>query len=494
MKNLPYKYTATFDASIASCKPVDFNSLSTASIDNLRPLLPKGIDFDANADVLGTVFNAAVVNMFNRNGEGINTETARIYTPNFVHKPTNIEHDKAKIIGHIVSAGFSSYPESEVLTEDQIELMDTPFNITLAALVYKYANPAFAELIMRSADPDDPLYKKVSASWEIGYGSYDIALGGDTIDTSTIVSDPEEVESLSKLLLTAGGSGYTSDGTKVSRLIKGEIYPLGIGFTINPAADVEGLVAGLASEKKKKIISQKPTMAVKNKKTTPMDIEKLVLELKTLLTDKKFSDESVASMTSTFTDAIKERDTEFKAEMTKSEEEKEALAKESVELKASVEKLNEEFAKSQKTILDLQAQAAAEAAVTVYNQRMETLDTEFNLEDADREFLATDLKTVEVTDEAFATYKDRLSVLWRGKDKEAKAQFEEEVEKRVAEKLAKASSDNHTTVEKALSAAKEVKTEEAVANSDSSKKDQLEGKTLHEIYKDAFSEENITIS
>jgi hypothetical protein len=490
---LPYKYTAFFDASIASCKPVDFNSISTASIDNLRPLLPDGVDFDANADVLGTVFNAAVVNMFNRNGDGINTETARIYTPNFIHKPTNIEHDKAKIIGHIVNAGFSSYPESEVLSEEQIALMTDPFHITLAALVYKYANPAFAELIMRSTDPHDPLYKKVSASWEIGFASYDIAVGGDTIDTSTIVSDAEEIEVLSKSLRTSGGSGYTSDGVRVSRLIKGEIYPLGIGFTINPAADVEGLITGLASNKKKKIISQNSTTAVKNRKITPMDIEKAILELKTLLTEKKFSEESVASMTSTFTDAIKERDTEYKKELTKSADEKETLATEAKELKASVEKLTEEVKKSQETIAELQAGQAAEAAVVVYNERMETLDKDYELEDEDRAFLATDLKTVAATDEAFAAYTERLAVLWRGKSKEAKAKFEEEVEKRITAKLAQASDPTKSTTEKALADAKEAKAK-ALANSDSSTKDDNQPETMVEKFAEAFSEKNITIS
>lgn len=38
-----------------------------------------------------------------------------------------------------------------------------------------------------------------------------------------------------------GGSGKLDDGSKIYRLLRGDIYPLGIGFTTTPAADVKGL-------------------------------------------------------------------------------------------------------------------------------------------------------------------------------------------------------------------------------------------------------------
>ena len=38
-----------------------------------------------------------------------------------------------------------------------------------------------------------------------------------------------------------GGSGETEEGKKVFRLIIGEVFPLGIGLTMNPAADVSGV-------------------------------------------------------------------------------------------------------------------------------------------------------------------------------------------------------------------------------------------------------------
>jgi len=102
---------------------------------------------------MGVAFNAAVVNVFNRNGDGIDSDTAAKFTNNFIHKPTNIEHDKEKIVGHIASAGFSEYGTNKIIGEESIKNLKKPFNIALGAVVYKSANKAFAMALQRSVDP-----------------------------------------------------------------------------------------------------------------------------------------------------------------------------------------------------------------------------------------------------------------------------------------------------------------------------------------------------
>jgi DNA-binding phage protein len=106
------------------------------------------------------------------------------------------------------------------------------------------------------------------------------------------------------------------DGTRVYRLLKGEIFPLGIGFTTKPAADVEGLYSenvtsknitfkdkrdikayfdiknNIFSKKNDPLISHLHNDDVKNKKETNMDIEQILAELKGLLIEKKFSEEA----------------------------------------------------------------------------------------------------------------------------------------------------------------------------------------------------------
>jgi hypothetical protein len=110
-----HKYTTTFDFEVTACKEIGGIDISNANIDNLKSLIPSSVDLDKNIDLMGVAFNAAVVNEFNRNGDGMSTKTAIDSVQQFVHKPTNIEHDKKKIIGHIVNAGFSDYSDSTIL-------------------------------------------------------------------------------------------------------------------------------------------------------------------------------------------------------------------------------------------------------------------------------------------------------------------------------------------------------------------------------------------
>ena len=95
-----------------------------------------------------------------------------------------IEHKKQRIVGHIVSAGFSGYGDNELLDEEAMEDYRDPFNISLGAVVYRMVDKKFAELLNKSVDPESPMYNQVSASWEIGFNEtrdyiYRGSLSGD---------------------------------------------------------------------------------------------------------------------------------------------------------------------------------------------------------------------------------------------------------------------------------------------------------------------------
>ena len=73
----PYKFKTQFDFEVFATDDLENDlSISVASLDNLKPLIPKGIDLDRNIDLVGAAFNAAIVNRFNRNGDGIDSTTA----------------------------------------------------------------------------------------------------------------------------------------------------------------------------------------------------------------------------------------------------------------------------------------------------------------------------------------------------------------------------------------------------------------------------------
>ena len=496
---MSYKYTTKFDAQISPCEIGESSFISLASLDNLESLVPKGINFEENIDLMGVAFNAAVVNIFNRNGDGIDSATAAKFTKNFVHKPTNIEHDKEKIVGHIATAGFSEYKTNNIIGEESIKKLKKPFNIALGAVVYKSANKAFALALQRSVDPEDSYHNKISASWEVGFTDYNLAVGSDKLSEARIVSDQEEIEELKGYLKAYGGNGKTDKGENVYRLIVGNIYPLGIGFTVNPAADVKGIFmppeeseAPTPKGDEEKKISQNQLINVKTKKNSPME-ETIISELKDLLVEKKFSKEAVASMTSTFADAIKEKDEQYRNDLSRAQEEKEAFAKESEELKSSMEELKTQFGESQKKIAEFEAAHKAERAVAKFNERMDVVDKQYDLEDDDKQFLANELKELDVTDEAFASFQEKLTVVWKHKDKEAKAEYDKQIEARIEEEVKKriaTASGEEKSEEEVLD---DVESSEAtICNSNETVS--REEKSLRERFSAAFDRSNIEIS
>jgi len=495
---MEYKYKTTFECPISICEISKASLISEASLSNLAPLVPKDIDYKSNVDLLGVAFNAAVVNKFNKNGDGMSTETAMEYTPNFVHKPTNIEHNKQKIVGHIVDAGFSDAETNEILTAEDIKNTKNPFNIALGAVIYKSVNRDFTNLVEKSLDPEDPAFQKVSASWEVGFSNFVLAVGSDDLKDAQIISDPEKIDKMKGFLKSYGGNGKTDKGENIYRLITGKIFPLGIAYTMNPAADVKGLYSDKAETEKIFIndkrdkISQNLNLNVNNQKDIhAMELENTISELKELLNEKKFSKEAIASMTDTFSNAIKQRDEQYRADIEEAKNQKETIAKEYEDLKSSVADLEQKLGEANERISVFETEKKAEEAIARFNERMDSIDQSYDLDDEDREFLANELKNLG-EDEEFTSFASKLEVLWRHKNKEAQASIQEDIEKRIDEEVAKriSNASEEVEVEKALDDAELTDAEIPNANEAVASEDQ----SLIEKFRDAFKRENIEIS
>ena len=503
-----HKYTTTFDFEVTACQEIGGIDISKANIENLRGLIPTSVDLDKNIDLMGVAFNAAVVNEFNKNGDGMNTKTAIESVQQFVHKPTNIEHDKKKIVGHIVNAGFSDYSDSAILINvDENE--QSPFNIALGAVVYKTVDKDFFETLRRSTDPKSKTHQTVSASWEVGFSEYQIAVGSKNLKEAEIISDPQKIMEMKGMLRAFGGKGVMDDGTPIYRLIVGDVYPLGIGFTMKPAANVKGIISEDFKEKEEveesdksqaaqlKKISNKISQNLKNtvNNTKIMELETLLSEIKASLTEKKFSEEAIAGMTATFADAIKQKDEEYQASLEAAEQEKVKIASANEELQASVESIKEELKSAQERIAEFEAAKTAEEAVARFNARMEEIDSLYDLEESDAAFIAEKIKGLDETEESFASFKSELEVFWASKNKEAKAKFEEEIKARVDAEIEKRLTSQASEVEETE---EEVDVEEALANAEQTNEEipnnneaQASAKTLKDKFAAAFSRENI---
>ena len=507
-----HKYTTTFEFEVKACKEIAGINLSKANIENLRELIPSSVNLEKNIDLMGVAFNAAVVNEFNKNGDGIDTKTAIESVQQFIHKPTNIEHNKKKIVGHIVNAGFSDYSDSTILVNvDENET--NPFNIALGAVVYKTVDKEFFSTLEKSTNPKNKMYNTVSASWEVGFSEYQIAVGSKNLKDAEIISDPEKVHEMKGMLKGFGGKGVTEDGKPIYRLITGKVYPLGIGFTMKPAANVKGVISnqyekeeeeneevsdsnkGQASNLKK--INDKISQNLKNtvNNTKIMDLETLLSEIKASLTEKKFSEEAIAGMTATFADAIKQKDDEYKASLEAAEKEKAEIASAREELQASVESIREELKAAQERIATFEAEKLAEEAVATFNTRMEEIDSTYDLEESDSAFIAEKIKGLDSSEESFASFQKELSVFWASKSKEAKAKQEEAIAARVEAEIEKRLS---ATSEASEEVTEDVDVEEALENAEATEESlpnnneaQASKTTLKDKFAAAFSRENI---
>ena len=242
---MEFKYISRFEVKADFkrnfLKNGSFVSNASMELEDLKSLLPDSEEIKNNPDLLYTCFNAAVINLINLNGDGITTEGAKILVESTKFKPMNIEHSREDIIGVITNYGFSSFGENKTLTEQ--ELTDDPFNLSLAAIVWKISNKTFYKFILDSQDEDSEFFKTVSTSWEVGFNSYKLAVGSKDLRKAKIIDDEATVEEYSKYLSSMGGTGFLPNGEEVYRVIGDDCRFLGCAFTTNPAAAVQGVLS-----------------------------------------------------------------------------------------------------------------------------------------------------------------------------------------------------------------------------------------------------------
>ena len=158
-----FKYTTRFQAQASFIKPkaIAESGLETkASLDNLKSMLPDDKDFlKANDDLVFTAFNLFTANLANKNGDCILKDDAIDIAAGFVHRFADLEHNRWSIVGHAIDYGYHTYAENNPLSSDEVKALNEfdPFQVSLAAVIYKLADPYFAEFVQEEAsNPDSP--------------------------------------------------------------------------------------------------------------------------------------------------------------------------------------------------------------------------------------------------------------------------------------------------------------------------------------------------
>jgi len=406
--------------------------LSEASINKLKGFVPD-IDLNKNSDLLPIAFNAYVANRVNANDDLVATDAAIKMRDHFVNKPINIEHNRNHIVGCILKSGFSKFGSDDPFDDEDslIEyLLDegeySPFNSTLGGVLWKVAGEELTSFIEEASDPSSNFYNQVSASWEVSFSEFYILMlpeGSKNYSDGEVITDDEQVEKMSEYLRGFGGSGVYN-GKRIYRLIVGDITPLGIGLTEDPAADVKGVLTkkrGLEgmvednSEDNSKCDDEKKVKIAKIDEKTVKDNKDIkvinkIMELKDITDEKLKAGEISASVISDFIeDGLKDASQKFS-------DEKSALEKNVSEAKALAEKLKQENEKIQndltqaaKDLETLKTELAAKQAEESFNSRMAVVAEKFNLTESQEKAVAKEIKEID-SDESFASYIDRISL------------------------------------------------------------------------------------
>ena len=434
-----FKYTTIFSSTLKPLVSEDKDKyLAMASLMEIADFIPD-VDTSKDIDLLPIAFNACVANRVNKNGDVIDTATSLKVYKNFINKPINIEHNRDRIVGTILTAGFSEFGTDKALTETQAAEMKGPFNITLGGVIWKVASSELADLIEDSADPTSENYLKVSASWELGFTDYHLVILPEdekNIEDGQFITEAEEIDKLSSHLRALGGDGKLDNGKNVYRQVVAEVVPLGIGLTETPAAEVKGVAT---EEDKKEELPENQQNDSSQTKTNNVNISENNMK-KTIENVNEISDSSLKEMSaSTITDFIKSElekaADQYQLEMTEKEEALKAATEKTETLQVEHDQLTDELTKVKDALGELEKANTEREAEEKFNQRMSSLDEEYELTDEDREVIASDIKDME--EEAFTTYRNKLSVLLSSKSKVAIAKAKAETEEAAAEEATK---------------------------------------------------------
>jgi hypothetical protein len=462
-------------------------NIAKAGIDSLKPFLDSSIDLEKNYDLIGVAFNAFVVNRANKNGQVISTDVALSSVENFKFKPMNIEHKRKNVAGLITGYGFSEYGTDKPLTIEEVKNKKEPFNVVLSGFVWRVVNEEFAEKLEASSDPSSESYLSISTSWEMGFKDFNIAKGSLNLSEASLFSDEETVTQMKSKLMHFGGKGLDDDGQPLYINLIGEVLPLGIGFTNNPAADVKGVKVfspedsddeldaqeNLDIDSKdcniinNKVIesSQSSQYSVEtniNKISNKLDSEKIAAsdnfeqeqkekENKKMLIKsiKDLNDESLKQVCATdiralFEEEIKKASEKFAEEQAAKDGVIAEAEKTKAELETQLEELKQTGEQLKAELEKIKLEAEAREAQEVFQNRMSALDEEFSLDDEERQVIGEQIKDLD--QDNFDKWYKAFNVFAKSKNKKLMME-KKEAEEKMKKESAAATSENKESAE-----------------------------------------------
>lgn len=421
---MSFKYITTFSSVLKPLVSEEKDKyLALASLMQVGNFIPN-VDTEKNVDLLPVAFNAAVVNRVNKNGDVIDTSTALASYKDFINKPINLEHNRERIVGVILTAGFSEFGSDVPLTEDQVKDLKGPYNITLGGVIWKIANPNLATMIEDSSDSTSANYQKISASWELGFNEYNlVVIEGDSknIEDGSEISDASQIETLKSNLRTFGGSGKIDKSKSLYRKVMGNVVPLGIGLTETPAADVKG-VATVRIEEKQQPDEENISKIENLDVNTLIDNKAMKITSIKDINDENLKQATASQISDLIEQELKTASEKFAAEKATVESQLKSTKESLDTLVANQDTLQKEISALKEALSAVEAEKQKIIASEKFNERMSAFDAEYELDSETRQILANEI--ADMDDSTFAAFKGKMAVFMKNKKKGEKKQEE----------------------------------------------------------------------
>jgi hypothetical protein len=246
-----------------------------------------------------------------------------------------------------------------------------------------------------------------------------------------------------------------------------------------------------------------------------MDTKDLLKQIEGMLSEKigdsQQFEEAVASVSKVMMDAIKEKDSQWSDEKAEKEKAISEATERHEALTQEVEGLKEKLTATESQWNELAEEKRLREAKDLFNSRMASVTEAFDLNEEDLKIVASEISEIESSEEAFASYQEKLTVMWNHKTKahieEQEKLFNEkleaEVQKRVedlsqSEASSKEVSETEEVVEEVAEQAAEeilesVEEESSASISNNNEAASTEEASLRQKFTQAFSKENINI-
>lgn len=420
MSNSKFKFKASFSCRILKATAGIDKFVVMAGLDRIKGLIPKNIDLEKNLDIMAVAGNAAVGNRMNLNHDAVSNATLADIAPSFVWKLVDLDHNRNRVIGVIANVGFSKFGSDTPVTADEVKVSTEPINLSLAMLIYKAAaGEKLVNLLAECADETSEHYGKLSLSWELLFTDYDVAVGPTrNVSEAKIVHDPIERAKLDALLPQNDGSGKTTDGEYVYRIIRHEkeddiLVPTGVGIVEHPAAEVKGITIIEPGKPAVKMQANQLEVPVLDNVTEKSVITSTrVMEITSLdqINDANLKEATASSVNKLIVDKIREASEKWATERQEKEnavieakKRHEALQVSHDELKKVLDTANEKI----KTLTDA---AETREAEDKFHSRMSELDELYKDRMTDKVRAAVAKRVKGMSDEAYASYKEELAI------------------------------------------------------------------------------------